>query len=878
VDDPRASSPISETDLPREGALELDPALADQMVGRAVAECAEAHFAGDERRARLALLRGQCEHCECIHHSLVRSIAGYLGEVGGSVRAVYAVDMAPPDEEASASGTAAEQEHPGHTGIHIVVWVDRKSQALRALGASLEKALAASQRKLGCPLATDDCFRLDMEIVDDREVAEQRGFGLLIDRRNLQARPIWEQTDGQASIQTVAGQTPPARFAPPEPFDPELMPEARLVEHALSIERLPAEDRARLEHHLTELKVTLIRRIISDQLDYIDIAKQWLTIADLKEILRHRIGFGRIGGKSAGMLLAGSILGQVAGERVRSSVRVPESFFLGSDLMYIFMAMNGLMHWNDQKYKAEEQIREEYPKILGDFADGQFPPEILIELRALLGQIGPHPLIVRSSSQLEDSLGTSFAGKYDSHFCPNQGTAEQNLDDLTRAIARTYASTFRPDALLYRRSKGLQDYDERMAVLIQVVQGERWGRYYLPFGAGVGFSRNLYRWAPRIRREDGFARLVWGLGTRAVERVGNDYPRLVALSHPTLLPDDSAQAIRYYSQHFVDLIDLEENRLTTLPVEQVLGPDYPSLPLLVQREDDGYFSPLRSRIPPTDIPRLAVTFNGLLARTPFPAILTELLQVLERHWHSPVDVEFTLDPDVSAASGGATGSQSQVGVSLLQCRPLPSLQTTYHVRWPTHLSPQDVVFASRFLVPKGYVSGVRHLLFVNPEGYFALAGPARTEVARAVSRLNALLPPKTFICVGPGRWGTENPDLGVYVGYADICHAAALVELSGSQIGPAPEPSFGTHFFHDLTEAGIYSLAVRLDIEGSQFNRSFFYESPSCLTQWLKTDDDVARALRVIDVAAYRPGHHLDLIMDDERGETLGYLAPGAPP
>jgi hypothetical protein len=712
-----------------------------------------------------------------------------------------------------------------------------------------------------------------MEIVDDREVVEQRGFGLLIDRHNVQARPIWERPEAQAPVSPVAEEGARARFVPPEPFDPELMPEDRLLEHALSIERLPADDRARLEHHLTELKVTLIRRIISDQLDYINIAKQWLTIADLKEIYHHRIGFGRIGGKSAGMLLAGSILGQVASGEVKATVRVPESFFLGSDLMYIFMAMNGLMHWNDQKYKAEEQIRADYPKILEEFADGQFPPEILIELRGLLDRIGTFPVIVRSSSQLEDSLGTSFAGKYDSHFCPNQGTPDENLVDLTRAVARTYASTFRPDALLYRRSKGLQDYDERMAVLIQVVQGERWGRYYMPFGAGVGFSRNLYRWAPRIRREDGFARLVWGLGTRAVERVGNDYPRLVALSHPTLLPDDSAQAIRYYSQHFVDLIDLEQNRLTTLPVEQVLVPDYPSLPLLVQREDDGFFSALRRRPDQADIPRLAVTFNGLLAGTRFPAVLTELLRVLEKHWHSPVDVEFTLHPADSSADDRGAGAAPQVAISLLQCRPLPSLQTTYQVRWPADLPPGDVVFASRFLVPKGYVTGIRHVVFVEPEAFFALPTRTRTEVGRAVSRLNARLAPKTFICVGPGRWGTENSDLGVYVGYADICHAGALVELSGSQIGPAPEPSFGTHFFHDLTEAEIYSLAVRLDVEGSQFNRSFFYDSPSCLTQWLTTGDDVAGALRVIDVAAYRPGHHLDVLMDDDRGETLAYLA-----
>jgi phosphoenolpyruvate synthase/pyruvate phosphate dikinase len=149
---------------------------------------------------------------------------------------------------------------------------------------------------------------------------------------------------------------------------------------------------------------------------------------------------------------------------------------VGADLMYVFMSMNGLTHWNDQKYKPEDQIRADYPKVYEEIQAGEFPPEVLTELKTILNKIGTHPIIVRSSSQLEDNFGTSDAGKYDSHFCPNQGTPEENLKALANAIARTYASTFKPDALLYRRSRGLQDYDERMSILIQTVQGEQCGR------------------------------------------------------------------------------------------------------------------------------------------------------------------------------------------------------------------------------------------------------------------------------------------------------------------------------------------------------------------------------------------------------------------
>ena len=191
---------------------------------------------------------------------------------------------------------------------------------------------------------------------------------------------------------------------------------------------------------------------------------------------------------------------------------MPESFYIGSDEMYTFMAVNNLIGWNDQKYKSEEEMRAEYPKIEEDFRKGTFPPDILDQLQTMLIKIGNQPLIVRSSSLLEDNFGTAFAGKYESIFCPNQASLKENLTALTQAIAQIYASILNPNALLYRRSKGLLDYDERMAVLIQFVEGERFGDFLMPHAAGVAFSRNLYRWAPQIRAEDGFVRLVWGSG------------------------------------------------------------------------------------------------------------------------------------------------------------------------------------------------------------------------------------------------------------------------------------------------------------------------------------------------------------------------------
>jgi hypothetical protein len=651
-------------------------------------------------------------------------------------------------------------------------------------------------------------------------------------------------------------------------FNPELAPQNLLFEHALSIEKLPSSQRKQFEARLREIKVVLIRTIISDQLAYINIAREWFNANDLAEINRRKIGQGKIGGKAAGMLLALRILTEVAGDDIRSSLRIPESYFLGSDVMYSFMAINNLMHWGDQKYKSEDQIRAEYPQIQRDYLASEFPLDILDQLRNLLAEVGPLPLIVRSSSLLEDNFGTSFAGKYDSVFCPNQATPEENLSALTRAIAHVYASVLNPDALLYRRSKGLQDYDERMAILIQVVQGERIGRYYLPQAAGVAFSRNLYRWSPLIRREDGFVRLVWGLGTRAVERVGHDYPRLVALSHPLLQPEASPKTIRRYSQQFVDVIDLEENVFKTLPVSEVLHPHYPVLRYLAQVDQGGYLVPLRSLLMEGNVNQLVLTFEELLRRTPLAERLKNILKILETHYRAPVDTEFTIEIT------NPTAIQPDVSITLLQCRPQSHLKDS-DARLPQQLHDENIIFSTRRMVPQGRVDKIRKVIFVTPEGYLALpTQSARAEVGRAISRLNAELSGQTFICIGPGRWGTRNPDLGVYIGYSDIYNTRALVELAGQGIGLAPEPSFGTHFFQDLVEANIYALAVYLDDPDVVFNRDFFYNTPNRLAEVVPVDSFLEGCLRLIDVDEFRPGHHLNLVMDDDQGRAVAFLAP----
>lgn len=648
--------------------------------------------------------------------------------------------------------------------------------------------------------------------------------------------------------------------------NPEQQSIEQVLKQALQIQNMPPGQRERYEARLHELRVVLIRSLISDQLPYIHIAKEWFTLDDLADIRQRKIGHGRIGGKAAGMLLAYRILMTQADEELRGCLKKPESYYIGSDEMYAFMAMNELFHWNDQKYKTEPEMRAEYPQILQDFERGRFAIDISEQLRDLLGKLGNKPLIVRSSSLLEDSFGTAFPGKYESVFCPNQGSLEENLSALQRAIARVYASTLNPNALLYRRSRGLQDYDERMGLLLQIVQGGRFGRYFLPHAAGVAFSRNLYRWAPQIRREDGFVRLVWGLGTRAVDRVGNDYPRLVALSHPTLRPSNAPKQIQRYSQQFVDVLDLEKNSFETLPISEVLTPDYPPLRYLAQRYEEGDFSTLRTRVSAQDMKNLVLTFDQFLTRTPFAGRMRNILRLLEQAYHGPLDMEFTVQ--LSALDT----PRPKLCIAVLQCRPQSQIQAA-EGRLPNDLGKDDILFSTRFVVPRGHIERVDYALFVPPEAYFALSTPAlRSDLVRAIGRLNAALKGQHFVCFGPGRWGSSNPDLGVSIDYGDIYNAHALIELAGEGIGLPPEPSLGTHFFQDLLEAQIYPLAIYLDDTQNRFERRFFYEMPDRKEQFISIGAEIAGALRLVRVSDYRANAHMRIVMDDDEGQAIGFL------
>lgn len=617
---------------------------------------------------------------------------------------------------------------------------------------------------------------------------------------------------------------------------------------------------------LAALRHELCRMVIGSHPEFNALADRYFTTEDLLAVRERLVGSGRIGGKAAGMLLARRILtsGEDA-ERFAQVLEDHDSFYIGSDVFFTFLVNNDLFRMRLQLSRNTRLTHEEFEEVEHRFLAGSFPTAIMEQFRNLIDYFGQAPIIVRSSSLLEDSFGNAFAGKYRSEFCANQGSPDERLEAFLRAVKLVYASALNPDALSYRRKRGLGESDEQMAILVQRVSGMPHGGLFFPSLAGVAFSRNLYAWNDRIDPNQGMVRLVFGLGTRAVDRVGGDYPRMIAVSHPQLRPEVGAKIARY-SQRHVDVLDLEANELATKPFAQVIGGrDYPNLSLLVSAMADGHLGDPVSRRVEGPIENLVLTFNNLIRRTDLVATLGAMLRRLEIAYGHPIDTEFTANV---TEDGG-------VRVNLLQCRPLWLPGSQGPVSVPADIPPERTLFRSSRMVSGGVVNDIRYLVVVDPREYAAIgSAELKQSLGRVVGRVNDLpqIVEGGVLMMGPGRWGSSNIDLGVNVGYSDIDNASVLVEIAREEAGHVPEVSYGTHFFQDLVEAQIIYLPVYPDDPESMFNHSFFEVSPNVLPDLLPDAERFADLVRVIDVPEASGGLRAHVVADPHVRSAICYL------
>lgn len=588
-----------------------------------------------------------------------------------------------------------------------------------------------------------------------------------------------------------------------------------------------------------ELVQELCRIMIGREKRISQLAQNNFSLDDLINIKSRLIGSGFVGGKAAGMLLAQKILSDDKTFDWSQYLEPHDSFYVGSDVFYSYIVENG---WWEllMKQKTKEAYFQLAPEMKENLLRGKFPDQIRERFREIIEYFGQSPIIIRSSSLLEDSFGNAFAGKYESLFLVNQGDPEQRYSEFEKAVRRVYASTMDEDALAYRLQRGLDQQDEQMALLVQRVSGSYKKSYFFPDLAGVGVSYNTFVWKSELDPKAGMLRLVFGLGTRAVERVEDDYPQIIALDQPLLHPYADRKDAKRFSQHNVDLLDTNQNCLRTVDLSELLNEKLDiKLDLIASpdRQAEQKMEELGMKTQKVWV----LTFKEFLSNTNFTQIMQKMLKRLESYYQYPLDIEFTVN----------FASNNSFKINLVQCRPLQTKGPKASVQIPKNIEPEKILFASEGYTMGGSISQpIKRIIYVDLRAYVETPISEKYSIARLVGKLNRQIASRETtptILFGPGRWGTTTPSLGVPVNFSEINKIIALVEVAYEGGNLMPELSFGTHFFQDLVESDIFYVALFPQKENVVFNKDRILKMPNLLADFLPEEHKYEDIIRVCE-------------------------------
>ncbi len=514
-------------------------------------------------------------------------------------------------------------------------------------------------------------------------------------------------------------------------------------------------------------------------------------------VKEHMVGTGLIGGKACGMLVARRIIENRRPD-IFERMEPHDSFFIGSDVFYSYIVENDF--WD---LRVRQKTKEGYFDLADSVTDkmlhGTFSRKMKDAFIQLLEYYGHSPIIVRSSSILEDGFGNAFAGKYESVFCPGVGTMEDRLAEFEQAIRIVYASSMSRSALDYRLRRGLAERDEQMALLVMRVSGSHYGSYFMPCAAGVGYSYSTYRFLESLDPAAGMLRLVMGLGTSAVDRTEGSYPRLVSLDKPEATSFKSLAEHHRYSQQNLELINKETGKLEQLPVSRVLD----VLPKWLKKVLLGHDLDAERRFRDRGIFRdvLFVNCQGLVKNKQLMKDMQDMMAVIQEEYQQPVDIEFTMN----------LSEDGDYIINLLQCRPLQVFRDKGRQLIPEDLAEEDIfIDCTNASMGQSQRLPLYAIVYVDPVEYYKMPYNDKNQIARIIGSLNWYYrnKNKNMLLMVPGRICTSSPELGVPSTYSDISEFKAIFEISESRVGYSPELSYGSHIFQDLVENGILYMAV----------------------------------------------------------------------
>jgi hypothetical protein len=462
-----------------------------------------------------------------------------------------------------------------------------------------------------------------------------------------------------------------------------------------------------------------------------------------------------------------------------------------------FVSENGLQRFARDSYSDEQ--------VLEAFLAARIPGWLLEDLSAFLEQVN-YPLSIRSSSLLEDAHFQPYAGLYDTYMIPNNDPdATRRLAHLEQAVKRVFASTYFEGPKSFARKIGNAPHEESMGVIIQELAGRPYGKYFYPHLSGVAQSHNFYPVAG-MRAEDGIARIALGLGRCVMEgeRSLRFSPR-----HPKVLPQFSTiDDILTNAQRFFYALRIKEypdelafDRFANL-VKRDVDDAAEEAPV---RMLSSRYSPDEHAIRDSAAGRGApvLTFARILKYQmfPLPELLTEMLELGKKGMGCPVEIEFSV-----TLSGSREGEGE---FFFLQMRPMASRVDGYEVT--IHEKDRDsALLYSTQALGNGIDEQITDIVYVKPENF---RKDATSQIAAQIGRINTSLSKedRQYLLIGPGRWGTADPWLGIPVRWNDISGVGAMVELRNDRL--KADPSQGSHFFQNITSLGIPYITIS---EGSE--------------------------------------------------------------
>lgn len=508
-----------------------------------------------------------------------------------------------------------------------------------------------------------------------------------------------------------------------------------------------------------------------------------------------RLGDGSMGGKARGLAFLNKLIDKysLSDKYSETEISIPRSIVITTDFFDSFILENGLQYVIDSELSDDE--------ILSEFVASRLPETLVTYLRCYLDTVDS-PLAIRSSSFLEDSNYQPFAGVYSTYMIPLTENKDQMLRMLDKAIKSVYASAFYAGSRTYIQTTGNLQSEEKMAVIVQDICGSEHSGFFYPMLSGVARSVNFYP-IGKEKASEGIINIVAGLGKGVVEgdktlRFNPRYPKKI------LQLSQSELALRDGQKEFFAL-DLRPGAFKISRNESVnfvrksitdLVSEFPDPAAILSTYDMS-----DERIVPgvTAWGPKIVTFDTLLryGRFPLADVLVKIMDICRNELQCEVEIEFAAD----------MGSGGQLSFNLLQVRPISMYAQNEHTTIESVISRMEqppFIYSSKAL-GVGFVKGIRNIVFICPEDFDSSRS---VEMAAEIAGINESFKASDegYILIGPGRWGSSDPNLGIPVCWSDISEARAIVEYS--MPGFNVEPSQGTHFFQNITSLGIGYLTV----------------------------------------------------------------------